>query len=256
MNKLSNIFNAEAQITAGGKNQLALTANLTQVSTVIANDIINRIDADDNAAAIVSNMYADYNALNHEIAIQLEAHPTDIEWLQEISTEDAIKMLKSQQSKRSRARSTTMTLTNFKTMLTAAVAEELLRRAHNITRSAGGSSRRTELVLTEEMVDAYTADQAKLAKAIRNVQSKKSIMKKKPDFDEASEEWMKLLEYEASLKALRTNSTAVDTQTIEKAKKADEFEQMLTDIDPTKMKKDELAAALEQMKSMMLSSIK
>lgn len=256
MNNLSGVFNSETTVVKGGKNQLALTANLTQVSTIIANDIVNRIDNDDNAESIVLSMYQDNNVLNHEVAIQLEAHPTDIEWLQSISIDDAVKMLKSQQSKRSRAKSATMSLTNFKTMLTAAVAEELLRRAHSISRTTVGASRMTELVLTDEMIETYKNDQTKLAKAIRNIQSKKSVMKKKENFDESSEEWMKLLEYETALKSLRSNSNAVDMKTIEKAKKADEVEQMLTNLDTSKMKKADLEEALEKMKLMMLSSIK
>lgn len=254
MNNLSNIFKAEAnQSIAGGKNQLALTAKLTTESTVICNDLLADLNSQEDGAGKVRAMMEDNGAMNSEVSHYLTTTGYIGEWLKEASKDEAIKMLKSQQSKRSRAKSATMTLTNFKTMVTAAIAEELLRRNHSIVRAAGGTGARTaELVLTDEMITSYTNDQALLGKAIRNVQSKKSIMKSKADFNEESEGWQALLSYEASLKSLRTTG-GVDAKTAEKAKKADEVETMLSSIDVSKMKKDDLAAALEQMKSMMMS---
>lgn len=255
MNNLSNIFKAEgAQQIAGGKNQLALTARLTQESMKIAEDMIANYNTLENGGNKVLDMIDNNLEMNAEVVHYVDAEGYDNTWLMEINKDEAIKMLKSQQSKRSRAKSATMTLNTFKVMLTAAIAEELLRSTHDIARTTGGGGAKSApLILTDEMIAGYTADQGALGKAIRNVQSKKSIMKAKADFDEYSDQYQALLTYEASLKSLRTGSAPVDTKMVEAAKKAEEVKSMVETMDITKMKKDDMAAALEQMKELMFS---
>lgn len=124
----------------------------------------------------------------------------------ELTDTELEKILKSQQSKRSRARSKQMTLENYKSLVSAACAEHILRTAYNKAKSAGGKIPQA-IDLTEEAIAAYAADPDSLSKAIRNIQSQKSIAKAKADFDENSERYQALLAKEASLKALRTGTT-------------------------------------------------
>jgi hypothetical protein len=92
-------------------------------------------------------------------------------------------MLKSQQSKRSRAKSKAMTLDNYTTLLTAAIAEDIIREIYNKPKSAGGFHRAAGTVdYTIDQLQALHDDQEALRKEIRNVQSKKSIMKSKNPF--------------------------------------------------------------------------
>ena len=135
--------------------------------------------------------------------------------------EDTVEsMLKSQQSKRSRAKGKAMTLDNYKTLMTAAIAEDILRELYNKPKQAGGTKRRGSVEFTTEQLDALSADQVQLRKEIRNIQSKKSIMKSKADFDESSEAWQQLLKVESMLKDLRVGgrgSTVVEVDTTKDA---------------------------------------
>lgn len=122
-------------------------------------------------------------------------------------------MLKSQQSKRSRAKSKAMTLDNYRTLITAAIAESILRELYNKPKTAGGPRRKGLVDFSPAQLESLAADQAALRKEIRNIQSKKSIMKAKEGFDESSEAWQHLLKAEVALKDLRVgghSSTVVE----------------------------------------------
>ena len=106
-----------------------------------------------------------------------------------------------------------MTLDNYKTLLTAAIAEDTLRELYNKPKTAGGPHRKGSVDFTPDQLESLAADQAALRKEIRNVQSKKSIMKAKEGFDESNEAWQQLLKAEAVLKNLRVggrSSTVVE----------------------------------------------
>lgn len=144
----------------------------------------------------------------------------DCSVLDKVKTDDAEKMIKSQQSKRSRAKSKVMTQENYRTMMVGAIAENLIRIHCNIERKSvghnGGNAK--DVNYTEEQLAAYKADRDKCAKEIRNLQSKKSIMKSKADFDEQSDAYQGLLVAEVTLKAIRdgipTNNIAATTKEV------------------------------------------
>jgi hypothetical protein len=126
-------------------------------------------------------------------------------------------MIKSQKSKRSKAKNARMTLDNYRTLMTAAIAENLLRTVANKPKAKTGNTKTSALDFTEDYLQYLTTDQDKLRREIRNIQSKKSIEKAKPDFDETSDRWQQLLSIEEILKSIR-----VDIEPVARPKKVDE----------------------------------
>ena len=188
---LTDLFanNTNQKTSRGGGNQLGSTANLTRISTDIAREILKRAEADaEKYQAKIVESQKSHDVMDQLINEIYDLTTVDIEFLKAESEEVLDRMIKSQQSKRSRAKSREMTLDNYITMLTGAVAENLLRIAANKPKTAGGGgARRKTVTYSEEELEAFKNDPEALRKALRNVQSKKSIYKSKADFDPESE---------------------------------------------------------------------
>ena len=101
---------------------------------------------------------------------------------------------------------------------------------------------------SDEELEIFANDPEALKRAIRNVQSKKSIYKSKADFDPESERWQELLEVEAQLKALRGGQTIEAERAIEKTQS---LEEMLATVDPKDLKATEAKDMLESIKQML-----
>lgn len=126
--------------------------------------------------------------------------------------EEAQKILKSNQSNRSRRKNMAMTQANYVELLTAAIAEWVVRTSCDMQKSAmafGGVSRQS-MEINEATVAELAKDQEALGRAIRNIQSKKSTYKAKhADEDyEQDEAWQQLLAQETMLKAVRVTTPA------------------------------------------------
>lgn len=218
---INELFGTNIETTPNART-LSGTAALTQVASAGAAHAIRRMEAD------IEN-YRDRIALSATDSAELDKLIDELKPLVDIESDDPLRfldedtvesMLKSQQSKRSRAKGKAMTLDNYKTMMTAAIAEDILRELYNKPKQAGGTKRRGSVEFTTEQLDALSADQVQLRKEIRNIQSKKSIMKSKADFDESSEAWQQLLKVESMLKDLRVGgrgSTVVEVDTTKDA---------------------------------------
>lgn len=218
---INELFGTNIETTTNART-LAGTAALTQVASAGAAHAIRRMEAD------IEN-YRDRIALSATDSAELDKLIDELKPLVDIESDDPLRfldedtvesMLKSQQSKRSRAKGKAMTLDNYKTLMTAAIAEDILRELYNKPKQAGGAKRRGSVEFTTEQLDALSADQVQLRKEIRNIQSKKSIMKSKADFDESSEAWQQLLTVESTLKGLRVggrSSTVVEVDTTKDA---------------------------------------
>lgn len=241
---MNNLFVQETTantMVQGGANQIEFTAALTQQATMIANDIIAKIQADaDNSdmQEMVAESQQSNDAMDNLINELSPLDKADVEWLQGADDNVYDRMLKSQQSKRSRAKNKAMTLENYRVMLIAAVAEGYIRLCSGKDKIVGRTSTAGSLELTEDLIQMYTNDQELLKKAIRNVQSRKSIMKAKADFDENSEAWNALLDYEAQLKTLRVGSVrTIDPKVEQAAAAAEQTRELLetvNDIDSLK----------------------
>ena len=218
---INELFGTNTETTTNART-LSGTAALTQVASAGAAHAIRRMEAD------IEN-YRDRIALSATDSAELDKLIDELKPLVDIESDDPLRfldedtvesMLKSQQSKRSRAKGKAMTLDNYKTLMTAAIAEDILRELYNKPKQAGGAKRRGSVEFTTEQLDALSADQVQLRKEIRNIQSKKSIMKSKADFDESSEAWQQLLTVESMLKGLRVGgrgSTVVEVDTTKDA---------------------------------------
>lgn len=194
------------QSEATGRRSLAGTAQLTNLSSTITNAILSMYSADvpEDIKPLLAASREDHGAMDELIAKSYDLSVVDTTFISELDEPTAEGMLKSQQSKRSRTKGKDMTLDNYRSMLTAAVAETLIRNATGKVKYAAGSRRASGAVIfTEDELKELAVDQGKLRAELRNVQSKKSICKKTADFSEDSERWQELLTAEAQLKDIR-----------------------------------------------------
>lgn len=226
------------------------TAELTNIASAAAHRIINIMEEDiETYRPRIQKSSTDSHELD---AIIEEFKPWDVpedsilRFLDEAQFEA---MLKSQQSKRSRAKSKAMTLDNYITLLTAAIAEDILREIYNRPKSAGGFQRKAGTVdYTGAQLEMLAADQEALRREIRNIQSKKSIMKSKADFSESDERWLMLLKAEQQLKDLRVSNHSTHVVEVDKTK--DALSELLAGKDLGKMKSAEAHELLEAIAKM------
>lgn len=244
-NEMNNLFAAENNVSTTNGRSLSGTAQLTSVASNIAAKIIQTMN--DNIEEYVDDIkksQVDNNAMDSLIDKLGGIEEADVEFLRDIDDEVLDGMLKSQQSKRSRCKSKAMTMDNYKALMTGAIAENLIRLATGKEKHAGGPRRAAGSVsYTIEQLQQLEADQEKLRKEIRNIQSKKSIMKSKADFDESDERWQALLKAEQQLKDMRigTVSEIIEVDTTKNA-----LQELLTGRDLTHMKAADSKELLEQ----------
>lgn len=215
-NEMNNLFATVNETTTVGTRGLSGTAQLTSVASNLANEILQVMNANiEEYAEDIKKSQVDNNAMDNLIEKVYKLENVDVDFLKEIDEETIDGMLKSQQSKRSRSKSKAMTMDNYRTLMTGAIAENLIRLATGKEKHAGGPRRMAGTVdYTIEQLQQLSEDQERLKKEIRNIQSKKSIMKSKADFDENDERWQALLKAEQQLKDMRvsgSNIVEVDT---------------------------------------------
>lgn len=251
---LNGLFADEVQVVkVGGANQLSKTAQLTQLATVIANDIFANITADPEAyQAKVLESQKSHDAMDELINEMYQLDAVDISFLKTESEETLEKMIRSQQSKRSRAKGKQMTKENYLNMMVGAIAENLLRLATGKPKSAGGGYVMKDVNFSQEDLEYLAQHPAELKKAIRNIQSKKSIMKSKADFDPQSERWQQLLQAEQQLKELRSSISGAVTKEVKEALEAKQkLEEMLATTDINSLPPEEAKQLLDAVKEML-----
>lgn len=222
---MNNLFAATETSEASSSRVLSGTAQLTSLAAGIANDIIMFMNGDiDNYADAIKESQVDSNAMDELIDKCQSLNEYDVDFLRELDEQTIDGMLKSQQSKRSRCKGKAMTMDNYKSLMTASIAENLIRLATGKEKHAVGNRRVAGAIeFTAEELEMLKEDQERLRREIRNIQSKKSIMKSKAGFSEDDERWQRLLTVETQLKALRVSSTIT-----------------IVEVDSTKDKLDEL----------------
>lgn len=200
-------------------NALAGTPTLVAKSATVVTEIMQTIENDvEKFADLFEASKTDHVAMETLVNEAYDLSTVEVDFLRDLSEEELTSMLKSQQSKRSRAKSKPMTVDNYKSMMNAAVCELLIRTVLDKPRAAGGfgAGGKSILEYTPEEIAALGEDQEALRRVIRNVQSQKCIMKHKEGFDEAGEAYQALLKVEAVLKDLRV---VVPRQRTDKTKK-------------------------------------
>lgn len=248
MSNTMNLFATINENNTGNSRELNGTAQLTSIAGNLATEILQTMNSNiEEFAADIKASQSDNNAMD---ALIERVHPledVDVEFLKELNDETIDGMLKSQQSKRSRCKSKAMTMDNYRALMTGAIAENLIRLATGKKKHAGGPRRLAGSVdYTIEQLQALGEDQDALRKEIRNVQSKKSIMKSKADFDESDERYQALLRAEQQLKDMRiSGASIVEVDTTKNA-----LSDLLAGADIHNMKAADAKALLEQIQAL------
>ena len=222
------------------------TAALTALATSIARDILKTVnDNTEQYEEAVRESMKSHDAMDELITTLVDLSIVDFEFLKQEDEDVLLKMIKSQQSKRSRAISKDMTIENYLILLTGGVAENILRLAANKPKQHSGfaGSRRTSVDYTDEEKQLFAEDIEALRRAIKNVQSKKTNERKKENFTEDSERYQEILRVEAELKAIRDGHNAEAAQALEKNQQVTEI---LKDVDPSALKAAEAKEILNQ----------
>lgn len=228
---ISALFGSNDTVQTNRGNQLRATADLTKLSEMLARDILQEItgNSQEFEDAIVASKRS-HDAMDDLINQVNPLGTVNIEFLTSLDEEELEKMLRSQQSKRSRAKAKEpMTFEVYTTMMVAAVAENLLRLAAKKPKNSGGAAL-GDLGMSDEDYIKLAEDPEELKKAIRNVQSKKSIMKSKQGFSEDNPRWQQLLEQEERLKNLRDQKAAIRDEELKALKEEAEAKRKAEEI--------------------------
>lgn len=204
MANLNNLFTAEEKETKG-KRALSGTAEMTANAEVVVNSILEALSNDyDSHAETFEQSKVDAYAMDMLISeFTNNFEDVEVEFLDKYDEDELKAMLKSQQSKRSRAKSKDMTMDNYKAMMNAAVCELMIRTftGKAKTRVAGRGSN----MYTSEFLKSMAEDQYELRRELRNVQSKMCIFRKKhPEDYNEHDEYKELEKVENTLKDMRT----------------------------------------------------
>lgn len=251
-NNINEMFNTvENNETTTNARSLAGTAQLTSVANTLVADCMAKLSEQlDDYKELFMESQKDHNAMDKLLALLIDFDAFDVEFISNLDEQTVDGMLKSQQSKRSRAKNKLMTMDNYKNMMAGAIAENLIRKATGKVKMATGIRRASgSLDFTEEELEQLKEDQERLKKEIRNIQSKKSIMKSKEDFTEEDERWKRLLEVEEQLKSLRVSTRATRVVKVDETK--EKLASAFADVDLEHIKAADSKALLAQIKEML-----
>lgn len=254
LNNFDGLFVNEGTTQTGGAHQLSNTATLTQLATSIAKDVFEKVSVTDDEMTrmILQSSQHSHDAMDTLIAQNYALEDVEIDFLLHVPADELERMLRSQQSKRSRLKAKEMTQDNYMNMMVGGVAEALLRRASGKPKSHGVGGHSTTAEYTDEQLAELALDQEALKKAIRNVQSKKSIMKSKQGFTEDSDKWQLLLTIESQLKSLRTTTTAtVSKEAQEALERSRQLQVALDNTDLSELSPEDAIKMLEGAKEML-----
>ncbi len=249
---INEMFNAtETNEATANARSLAGTAQLTAVANeYVASTIKVLNDNFEQYREAFEASKKDHSAMDALLAQIIDFDAINVEFIKELDETVVDGMLKSQQSKRSRAKSKAMTMDNYRSMMAGAIAENLIRKATGKVKSAGGARRLSGSVdFSAEQLEALKEDQEQLKKEIRNVQSKKSIMKSKADFSEEDERWQALLVAEEQLKSVRVSTGGTKVVKVDETK--EKLAEMLNEVDTNHMKAADVKDILAQVKALL-----
>lgn len=214
------------------------TAQLTATASALAQQVMSELDTNyaDNESLVEASK-TNQDAMDNLIRKFVNIDEADISYLEELSKDTLDSILKSQQSKRSRAKSKVMTLANYSSMMMGAICELLVRRALGKSKSSVGVrlGSGATVEFTAEQLEALRANQSELKRELRNVQSKKSIMKSKPGFSTEDVKWQALLVAEAQLKENRVG-TSGPVVVVKQDAIREELDELLSGVDTATLK--------------------
>ena len=240
---MTNLFTNGA--TTNSSRILNGTSELNTLAATYVNEFMNALnDIDDDHMEAVEASKTDNSEMDklvQELTNVADVDTTSLVGAVGTDEHTPNKLLASVQSKRSRLKGKEMTIDNYKSLVQAAISEYILREAFDMKKNAARGGAGSVVSYSEEELQALAADQEALKKAIRNIQSRKCIMKGKVGFDENSEQWLALLEVEEQLKAQRVSTRVVRQADTTKQ----DVQAALEGVDFGSLKKDELKSLLE-----------
>ena len=252
--QLNSLFSAaNNQANVGTSRTLSGTQELTNIASSLTDQVIEAVASQpEEYSTKVTESQQDMMVLDELITIGCTLEDINIDFLKDIGKDELESMLKSQQSKRSRCKGKTMTMDNYKSMMTAAIAESLIRMALGKDKNTfvGRSGMTT---YDEETLEKLSIDQDKLRKEIRNVQSKKSIMKSKAGFSEGDDRWQQLLVAEEQLKGIRTSTGTSKTVIVDETR--DRLKELLAEVNPASTKASDLKEIMNTIKDMVFADV-
>lgn len=247
---LNNMFSEEHSTQVASSRGLAGTAELTSLAATVCENVLKEVSKNvDSYKDIVAESQKQHSAMDELISI-VDLNAINVDFLRKLDETTLENMLKSQQSKRSRNKGKRMTLDNYKSLMNAAVAEALIRKVLGKEKQEGSTRRDSGSVdfSPEELIELQ-ADQERLKKELRNVQSKKSIMKTKVGFSESDEKWLALLKAEQQLKAIRHSGQVM---IVDETK--DKLAALLADVNINDLKASDAKKLIEEARQLLASN--
>ena len=238
--------------TPSVRRQLEGSNQLTTLSVDIASKVIDKVIADKTKFTLIAASQTDMNALDQLVTENYSIAEADVEFLKTLDATTIDGLMKSNMSKRSHCKSKEMTMENYKSMMAGLIAELLIRQATGKEKGSAFISgvRSTTGLFTAEALERLAADQDDLRREIRNLQSKKSILKKKLNAKAAEtedkteveifaedEQWKLLCDIEDQLFGIRIDGNrGRSTQTVVVDTTKDALAEKLADVDISSLK--------------------
>lgn len=235
-----NIFVVSSQVEGG--RTLQHSAQLVGHCDVEARRIVSELTKTEGCKEVVVESFNETDAMD-KLLVDFKADVTTgtVDTAEE---PELVKLLASQQSKRSRTRGKEMTVPNYLALISASIAEQIIRLKLDKPKGSTSAGSSATEPFTEAQLETYGADLALATKRVRSLQSWKSTHKHL----ENTAEWKIVCKNIESLVALRPASTTI--KVIKPDPRYDAIRAELKDVDITKLSAKDKAALLEQIHSM------
>ena len=234
---MENSLFTQATTTETGLKRLDCTAALTQYSDDTARHLLAAVNSNPDMQDDLKLSFSDSAAQDRLIeAIVGTVMTNTVELADETQLK---KLLASQQSKRSRAKGKEMTVANYLSMMSAAIAEQVIRTVMNKPRGTSVVAGSSTMPLTEQDIVAYQSDLEAANKKIRSLQSWKSTHK----IEQGTANWTVVCESIAALQALRPASSSI--KVVKEDARISALREKLAGQDLSKMKSADKEALLQ-----------
>lgn len=241
--------------TSSVRRQLEGSNQLSTLAVDIASKVLDTVMADKTKFELIAASQSDMNALDQLVTENYDLAEVDVEFLKKLDESTIDGLLKSNMSKRSHCKAKEMTMDNYKSMMAGLIAELLIRQATGKDKAKAfgtAGTRGTTGLFTDEALERLALDQEDLRREIRNLQSKKSILKKKlidakaedkeftgtdDEYFNTNEQWKLLCTIEDQLFGIRIDGNrGRSTKTVVVDTTKDALAEKLADVDISTLK--------------------
>ena len=231
-----NIFAVSSQVEGG--RTLKHSAQLVGHCDAEARRIVSELTKTEGCKEVVVASFNETEAMD-KLLVDFKADVTTgtVDTAEE---PELNKLLASQQSKRSRTRGKEMTVPNYVALISATIAEQIIRAKLNKPKGSSNTGSSATEPFTEAQLETYKADLDLTNKRVRSLQSWKSTHKHLED----TAEWKTVCSNIEALVALRPASATI--KVIKPDPKFDAIREQLKDVDLAKMSAKDKTAMLEQ----------